>query len=125
MDKIHAFTQLRTWQSARELTVAIYKVTESFPDSEQFGLTSQMRRASVSVAANIAEGFSRTTARDKVYFYSIALGSLLENESHAYIASDLGYLDLANLNKLLEGSTDLQKMIRGLMRTAKERIPVA
>jgi four helix bundle protein len=125
MEKISSFTQLRTWQSARTLAGLIYKITGNFPSSEQFGLTSQIRRSSVSIAANIAEGFSRSTARDKRHFYTIALGSLTETESHAYIAADIGYLPTAHLEELLQASGDLQKMLRGLMRTADERKAIA
>jgi four helix bundle protein len=121
MEKIHSFTQLRSWQMAREFAVTVYRLTESFPPSEQFGLTSQMRRASVSVAANIAEGFSRSTARDKSHFYSMALGSLTETVSNAYIASDLRYVKTLELSAMISQMTDLHKMINGLMKSAQGR----
>lgn len=122
MDKIHSFTQLRTWQMARELAVNIYRQTETFPRSEQFGLSSQMRRASVSVAANIAEGFSRATARDKCNFYIMALGSLTETASHSYIAQDLGYLSDTDLVLVLAQISDINKMINGLIKSAKGKV---
>ena len=125
MEKIHSFTQLRTWQAAREFAVAVYTVTESFPERERFGLVSQMRRSSVSVAANIAEGFSRSTARDKGNFYSIALGSLTETESHAYIAHDLQYIGVEELKRLLDLAGNLHKMINGLVKSAKGRVTTA
>lgn len=107
---------------ARELAATIYRVTEAFPGAEQFGLTSQIRRAGVSVAANIAEGFSRNTAKDKSNFYSMALGSLTETESHAYIARDLGYLNIKDLDNVLAQTMDLHKMINGLMKSAQGRL---
>ena|SRR5882762_677386 len=120
-EKITSFTQLRTWQNAREFAVNIYGVTKSLPESERFGLTSQMRRSAVSVAANIAEGFSRNGLKDKVRFYSIALGSLTETLSHLYIAHDLGFLGQVNIQSIEGEVTDLHKMINGLMRSAGER----
>jgi four helix bundle protein len=80
-----------------------------------------MRRSAVSVAGNIAEGFSRNGQKDKMQFYSIALGSLTETLSHAYIALDLGYIkrqDIINLETLI---ADLQKMLNGLFKSAKGR----
>jgi four helix bundle protein len=118
---IHSFTQLRTWQKAREFAVYVYRLTGNFPSSEKFGLISQMRRASTSVSANIAEGFSRNGQRDKTHFYSIALGSLTETQSHAYISFDLGFLKQPELAIIEEQTDVLQKMIRGLMKTATER----
>jgi four helix bundle protein len=122
MEKIHSFTQLRTWQMARELAVNVYKLTGNFPKTEQFGLSSQMRRSGVSVAANIAEGFSRNTAKEKANFYSMALGSLTEVESHAYIAFDLEYIGEETLNGILLQTSDLHKMINGLMKSAQGRL---
>lgn len=119
MGKITSFTDLRSWQNARQLAVSIYKTTKEFPADEKFGLTSQMRRAGVSVAANIAEGFSRNTAKDKVNFYSMALGSLTELISHCYISFDLEYLNAQVLEKTLADADDLERMIRGLMKTAQ------
>lgn len=119
--KIYSFTQLRLWQGARVLAVEIYKFTENFPSLEQFGLTSQIRRSSVSVAANIAEGFLRNTAKEKLNFYSMALGSLTETQSHAYIASDLDFLTNEQLDGIINSATELSKMINGLKKTAQGR----
>jgi len=120
-EKITSFTQLRTWQNAREFAVQVYRFTERFPSGERFGLTSQMRRSSVSVPANIAEGFSRNTAKDKANFYSMALGSLTETASHAYIAADLGYLKDDILQQMIHTTDDLHRMINGLIKTAQGR----
>lgn len=119
--RITSFTDLRSWQQARELSVMIYRLTMDFPISERFGLTSQMRRSGVSVAANIAEGFSRNTAKDKINFYGMALGSLTETQSHTYIARDLGFLADDDSVLILEISGTLHKMINGLMKTAQGR----
>lgn len=120
-EKITSFTQLRTWQKAREMAVDMYRKVDTFPAVEKFGLTSQIKRSVSSIAANIAEGFSRNGKRDKVQFYAIALGSLTETQSHCYIAYDLGYLTKSDLLIIEERSIDLHKMINGLMRSAQEK----
>jgi len=73
--KIKSFTDLNAWREAHKLALIVYKITKDFPKEEMFGLTSQMRRAVVSITSNIAEGFSRQSYSEKVQFYSIAQGS--------------------------------------------------
>ncbi len=77
-DKIKSFTDLTVWQKSHQLTMMIYKVSKTFPKEEKYGLISQMRRAAVSVEANIAEGFAKRGMKDKVNFYNIAQGSISE-----------------------------------------------
>jgi four helix bundle protein len=84
---------LDVWQKAVDFTVEIYRVTESFPKDERFGLTSQIRRASVSIAANIAEGAGRKSTKEFLKFLSIAQGSASEVETEIVIAHRLSYLD--------------------------------
>jgi len=90
---VFGFEKLAVWKEARILTVLIYELTEKFPDKEKFGLTNQMRRASVSIGANIAEGSSRFSAKEQAHFYSISYGSLMELMSHSFTALDLEYLN--------------------------------
>ena len=90
---IFGFEKLQVWKEARILTVLIYELTEKFPDKEKFGLTNQMRRASVSIGANIAEGSSRFSAKEQAHFYSISYGSLMELMSDSFTALDLKYLN--------------------------------
>ena len=90
---IFGFEKLDVWKEARILTVLIYELTAKFPDKEKFGLTNQMRRASVSIGANIAEGSSRFSAKEQAHFYSISYGSLMELMSHSFTALDLNYLN--------------------------------
>ncbi len=97
---VFGFEKLEVWQDARKLTVLIYAVTEKFPDKEKFGLTNQMRRASVSVGANIAEGSSRFSAKEQAHFYSISYGSLMELMSHLFTSLDLGYLNMEEFGKM-------------------------
>lgn len=87
-----AFEKLDVWKEARKLVKNIYISTKSFPKSEQFGITNQIRRAAVSVPSNIAEGVSRTTGKDQAHFTSIAFGSLMELTNQLMISVDLGFL---------------------------------
>ena len=88
---ITSFTQLDVWKIAHRITLAVYKTTRGFPDDERFGLTSQSRKAAVSIAANIAEGFGRRQPRDKMRFYNMSQGSLEELRYYFILAKDLGY----------------------------------
>ncbi len=121
-EKISSFTQLRAWQEARQLAGDVYRLSQAFPPEERFGLTSQIRRSSISVAGNIAEGFSRNSPKDKSQFYMIALGSLTETLSHGYIAYDLKYISEEKLRLLEQKTTDLHKMINGLIKSAQKRM---
>ncbi len=96
------FQDLIVWQKAHELVLSIYKFTESFPKAEVFGLTSQLRRAGVSVAANISEGFKKKGKKDKVRFLNIAQGSLEECKYYFILAADLNYGNDLNLNEKAE-----------------------
>ena len=99
----------------------IYLDTNRFPAREQYGLSSQIRRSSVSIAANIAEGFSRHGIKEKIQFYHIALGSLTETLSHLYIAHDLEFIDQDELQWYEREMTDLHKMINGMIKKLSER----
>lgn len=120
--KIVAYTDLIVWQEARKLATLVYRLTEKFPEDEKFGLTSQIKRAVVSVASNIAEGFGRSSAKEKNQFYYIANGSLVEVETQGYIASDVNLLPKSDLDKLLEQTTQTQKLLYGLIKANKERL---
>jgi four helix bundle protein len=94
MDKnIKTFKNLNVWQKGIELVKELYKITKSFPKEEQYGLSSQIRRAAVSVPSNIAEGFRRRYAKEYKQFLNIALGSCAELETHIIIAKELKYID--------------------------------
>ena len=89
--KIKDFEDLRVWQSAHALVLAVYCLTKTFPKEEMVGLTSQMRRAAFSVPANIAEGFGRSGKKEKANFYNIAMGSLSELRYFFILSKSLGY----------------------------------
>lgn len=96
------FQDLIVWQKAHQLVLAVYRKSKSFPKEEMYGLISQIRRAGVSVAANIAEGFKKSTKPEKKRFMNIAQGSLEECRYYLILSRDLGYADTANLMKQLE-----------------------
>lgn len=86
------FEKLIVWQESRNLAVKVYELTKEFPEAEKFGLSSQIRRAITSVCANIAEGSTRKSQKDKEHFYRIAYGSLMELLAHLIISTDLNYI---------------------------------
>ncbi len=90
--KIYSFEKLECWQQARKLAVWTYTSTKNFPPDERFGLTSQMRRAAISIASNIAEGSARKTAKDQAHFSTISYSSTIELLNDSIISNDLGYL---------------------------------
>ena len=93
MTPAKSYRDLRVWQSAHAFVMEVYACTRSFPKEELFGLTSQLRRAAVSVPSNIVEGFSRWSDKDKVKFYNIAEASLCEAEYQLFLAQELNYCD--------------------------------
>ena len=102
-----SFEKLEVWQMARNLTINVYKVTARYPAEEKYSLVSQMRRAALSVCANLAEGSSRYTAKDQAHFTTIAFSSLLELLNHQIISADLGFLPE---NELLSFRKDIQSL---------------
>ena len=114
-------TKLRAFELADEVAVLIYRITRGFPREEIYGLTSQMRRAAVSLTSNIAEGFSRQSQREKVQFYSMAKSSLTELQNQLLIARDIGYTEKDNFTKLSNISVETSKLSNGLIRTIKNR----
>jgi four helix bundle protein len=114
--KIESFEDLIVWQESQALAVSVYSTTKSFPKDEQFGITNQLRRASSSISANIAEGFGRKTNKDKTHFYVIAYGSLLEVRNFLLLSHKLGYIADSELEKILIQCTNCQKLINASKR---------
>lgn len=114
--KIKSFTDLHAWQEGHKLVIMIYETTKNFPKVETFGLISQMRRCVISITSNIAEGFSRSTIKDKVQFYCISHGSLTELQNQLLAARDIGYLDKAEFNKIANQTVAVHKLITGLKK---------
>lgn len=116
---IKDFKDLHAWQKSHELTIRIYTLTNNFPRSEQFGLTNQIRRATVSVSSNIAEGFGHRTVADRVHFYDMARASLHEVQAQLLIAKDVGYLTTADYEALEFRSIECHKVLTGLINKTK------
>ena len=99
---IRDFTDILAWQEGHKLVLDIYRLTKKFPKEEIFGLVSQMRRAAVSVTSNIAEGFGRQGYKEKVQFFYVAQGSLIELKNQLLIARDIGYISTVEFTKISE-----------------------
>jgi four helix bundle protein len=119
MKKIVTYRDLIAWQKSRQLVLIIYKITSIFPKSEAFVLTSQMRRSAVSITSNIAEGFARQGAKEKVQFYLHAKSSLAELQSQLEIAKDLNYLTARKYNGVEELVVECHKLLSGLIKNQK------
>jgi len=111
MEKAKTFQDLLVWQKAHSFVLLVYEISETFPKSEMFGLTSQFRRASVSIAANIAEGFRKTGIRDKLRFYNIAQGSLEECRYFIILSKDLKYISDASYCQIVEILEESSKLL--------------
>lgn len=116
------FTELLVWQHGRQLAGVIYALTKSFLKDEIFGLTSQMRRAAVSIPSNIAEGCGRQTARDTIQFLFIARGSLYELETQLYIALDQQYLSSPVCEEALTSITTCKKLLHGFINHYRSKL---
>jgi len=119
MGRIKHFQQLDAWREAHQLVLAIYAVTRRFPGEEKFGLVSQMRRAAVSIPANIAEGFKRRGIQDKIRFYNIAEGSLEEVKYFLILAKDLNYL--TSNSELWSQAEAVGRLLNGLLASTERR----
>ncbi len=115
MDTVNSYRDLKVWQRAMDLAVLVYDLTRSFPKDEQFGLTSQTRRAAVSVAANIAEGYGRSTKGAYLGFLRIAQGSLKEVETHLILATRVSICPEPSTSPILTESDELGRMLRALI----------
>jgi four helix bundle protein len=113
---VQSYRDLRVWKTAVELTLEIYRITESLPPSERFGLSSQLRRAAVSIASNIAEGHARSTRGEYLNFLSIARGSAIEVEVQLFLAEQIGYLQTPTLVKARGQCDAISRMITTLKR---------
>jgi four helix bundle protein len=121
MGKITRFQQLDVWREAHALVLKVYGMTKDFPRDERFGLISQMRRAAVSVPANIAEGFKRRGIREKIRFYNIAEGSLEELKYFFILAEDLGYCE--SKDEWMEQAEVVGRLLNGLIVTPSDARP--
>jgi four helix bundle protein len=110
------------WQKAMDIVVECYAITNRFPKAETYGLASQLQRAAVSVPANIAEGHGRSHIREYLNHISIAYGSLMEVETHLQIASRLRYIDEPSLERMLDKSGEVGRMLNGLTKSLNRKL---
>lgn len=118
-NKIISFKDLYAWQEGHKLVLIIYKITADFPKSESYSLIDQMRRSVVSVTSNIAEGFSRSSKKEKIQFYYMALGSLTELQNQLLISKDLSYLNDVGFNAIEAQTITVHKLLNGLIKSIR------
>jgi four helix bundle protein len=119
MSKFKDYKDLDIWRKSIALCDNVYKTTRDFPKEELFGLTNQLRRASISIPSNIAEGFGRKTQQQFIYFLQISLGSTFEIETQLIIAQKQEYVNKGQLQGLLQEVEDVKKLINGMIRHYK------
>jgi four helix bundle protein len=116
-----SYRELKVWQEAVDLVTEIYSITKSFPGTEVYGLTSQIRRAAVSIPSNIAEGWGRNSTKEYIQFLTTARGSLLALETQLLISCNLGYINKEQLDILSERTSETGRMLNGLVGKLKKR----
>jgi four helix bundle protein len=116
---IRSFTDLNAWKEGHKLVLMVYEYTKAFPREEVLGLTSQLRRAVISITSNIAEGFSRQSYKDKAHFYSMTLGSLTEIQNQLIASRDLKYLSNEIFLKIADQAVVVSKLLNGLIKSSR------
>jgi four helix bundle protein len=115
------YRELKVWQRSYQLCLEIYKITKRFPNEERYGLTSQTRRAAVSVPSNTAEGYGRKTTPEYIRFLYIAYGSNCEMETQILLSGDLGYIETGKLEILQQGIGEVERMLKGLIKSLERK----
>ena len=115
------YRELIVWQKSMGLVTNIYKVTNTFPNEENFGITSQLRRSAVSIPSNIAEGYGRNSLNDYIRFLNIAIGSLYELQTQIEIAFNLNYIIKEQFEEVYEYTREIERMMSSLIRKLKEK----
>lgn len=122
MEHSFSFEKLDVWQKAREYVVFIYQITTKFPDSEKFGITSQIRRAAISITSNIAEGSSRSSLKEQIRFTEIAYGSALETFCQLILSMDLGFILINDFQIANERLKEITNKLNALKNSQVKRI---
>ncbi len=115
------FRELKVWQKAMNLVTNIYTNTYKFPQNEQFGLTSQIRRSSISIPSNIAEGFGRNTKNEFARFLRISIGSLFELQTQLEISKNLKFITSEKFDNILSESIEIEKMLKALIKSIQNK----
>ena len=113
------FRQLKVWEKSHQLALAVYKVTAKYPKEELYGLTSQIRRSSMSIPTNIAEGCGKFTNADFARYLQIAMGSASETEYQLLLSRDLGFITKAQYDQLNTDVTEIKRMLASLLKTIR------
>jgi len=119
MEEVENFRKLKVWEKSHLLTLDVYKITEEFPKNEMYGLVSQLRRAAVSVVANIVEGSKRKTKKDQKHFFVMSDTSLEEVKYYFILGFHLNYIGGEKAKKLTEQAREVGKMLNGLINSLK------
>jgi four helix bundle protein len=119
---VQSYRGLLAWQKAVEMVKSVYQATKQFPKDEMYGLTSQLRRAVVSVPSNIAEGQGRNSTKEFLHHLSIAYGSLMEVETQLIISGELDYITKNEVSQLLNKTAEVGRLINGLSKSLQHRI---
>lgn len=121
-NNIKNFYDLDAWKKSHDLVLEVYKITNKFPDTEKYGITNQLRRATYSITANLAEGFSRYHYKDKIRFYYQARGSLSEVQSFLILVKDLKFINLEDFNRIGVKTKNVAMLINGLIRSTEKML---
>lgn len=119
---IQHFYDLRIWKEAHALSISIYKITDNFPQKEIYGMSDQLRRASSSVGANIAEGFGRFHFKEKIKFYYNARGSACEVQNFIFLAQDIGYVDKKCARDIFTKYEELNKQLNQFIKSVQRKM---
>ncbi len=119
--EIKSYRDLEVWQKAMDVAVECYKLAQTFPRTETYGLCSQLQRAASSIPANIAEGRGRGHTKEFLQFLSIAYGSLAELETHLILAERLGYINSDRVGKVLSSAAEVGRMLNGLQASLRRK----
>lgn len=120
--ELFTFERLEVWKKSRILVKNVYRLIPNFPQSEKFGLSSQLGRAIVSVPSNIAEGCGRPSIKERIHFFEIAYGSLMESLTQIILANDLGFISESEMKDLRMNVVEIAKMISGLRKSLLRRL---
>jgi four helix bundle protein len=115
------YKELKVWQKSYQLCLNIYKITKDFPKEEKYGLISQIRRATVSVPSNIAEGYGRKTTPEYIRFLYMAYGSNCELETQILLSQDLGYVSVEDTIRLQENIREVERMLKALIKSLENK----
>jgi four helix bundle protein len=118
---LRSYKELTVWQKSYQLCLEIYRLTKLFPDDERYGLTSQIRRAAVSIPSNIAEGYGRKTTPEYIHSLFIAYGSVCELETQILLSNDLNYIYAENMKKVQDDLGEVERMIKALIKSLEKK----